>query len=306
MACLGLFQVVQREFVYINYYFMVQLRQIAFYWILGMVAGSFISVFAKDAIHNCFDSLRDKKWGIWGVVPASLLGIASPLCMYGTIPIAASFSRHGMRHDWLAAFMMSSVLLNPQLLLYSTALGPAALLMRLVSCTICGIAAGLMVHIAYGKKSFFDFKGFEPHTGRDTDPNLLMRFLKNLGRNIRATAGYFLIGVLLSALFQRYVPAESFAELFGKNNEGFGVLMAATVGVPLYACGGGTIPLLQQWLAVGMSMGSAAAFMITGPATKITNLGALKIVLGIRRFILYIVFVMIFSLLTGLVTNILF
>ena len=51
--------------------------------------------------------------------------------------------------------------------------------------------------------------------------------------------------------------------LFGKN-EGFGVLMAATIGVPLYMCGGGTIPLLQQWLVDGMSPGSAAAFMITG------------------------------------------
>ena len=79
--------------------------------------------------------------------------------------------------------------------------------------------------------------------------------------------------------------------------------MAATIGVPLYACGGGTIPLLQQWLVSGMSMGSAAAFMVTGPATKITNLGALKIVLGIRRFVLYLAFVMAFSLLTGLVTN---
>jgi len=38
-------------------------------------------------------------------------------------------------------------------------------------------------------------------------------------------------------------------------------------------------------------MGSAAAFMITGPATKITNLGALKIVLGAKRFFLYIAFV---------------
>ena len=79
--------------------------------------------------------------------------------------------------------------------------------------------------------------------------------------------------------------------------------MAATIGVPLYACGGGTIPLLQQWLVSGMSMGSAVAFMITGPATKITNLGALKIVLGVRRFIIYIVFVMLFSLMTGLLTN---
>lgn len=81
------------------------------------------------------------------------------------------------------------------------------------------------------------------------------------------------------------------------------MLMAATTGVPLYACGGGTIPLLREWLAMGMSMGSASAFMITGPATKITNLGALKIVLGMKRFVLYLAFVMAFSLLTGLLVN---
>ena len=71
----------------------------------------------------------------------------------------------------------------------------------------------------------------------------------------------------------------------------------------LYACGGGTIPLLQSWLAEGMSLGSAAAFMITGPATKITNLGALKICMGWRRFWLYLGYVMLFSLLSGLLIN---
>lgn len=295
--------ILQREFIYIGYYFLIQLRQIAGYWVLGMVIGSLVSVFAKDAIHGAFDRIRDKKWGVFGVVPASMLGIASPLCMYGTIPIAASFSRHGMRDDWLAAFMMSSVLLNPQLIMYSTALGAAALVIRIVSCTVCGIAAGLAVHIFYKKKSFFNFEGFEPRANHDTHPNLFLRFLFNLGRNVRATGLMFLIGVFLSALFQRYVPAEGFAGLFGKSNEGFGVLMAATIGVPLYACGGGTIPLIREWLAMGMSPGSASAFMITGPATKITNLGALKIVLGLKRFILYIVFVMAFSLLTGLAVN---
>lgn len=78
-----------------------------------------------------------------------------------------------------------------------------ALAVRIVSCFRCGIVAGLLV-----------------------------RFLKKLGRNIKAIGLYFLLGVLFSALFQRYVPA--------------------------------------------------AGFMITGPVTKITNLGALKIVLGIR------------------------
>lgn len=50
-------------------------------------------------------------------------------------------------------------------------------------------------------------------------------------------------------------------------------------------------------------MGSAAAFMITGPATKITNLGAVKIVLGMRCFLLYIGYMMLFSLATGLIVN---
>lgn len=293
----------QREFIYLSYYFMVQLRQIFRYWLLGMLIGSAVSVFAKDKIHGIFLGMRKKKMGVLGIIPACLLGIASPLCMYGTIPIAASFLEKGMRDDWLAAFMMASILLNPQLMIYSTALGTTALLVRIVSCVACGLAAGLLVSICYRDKPFFDFSGFRAPESHDTDSNLFLRFWKNFGRNVKATGGYFLFGILLAALFQRYVPAEGFAELFGKNHEGFGILMAATIGVPLYACGGGTIPLLQQWMWDGMSMGSAVAFMVTGPATKITNLGAVKIVLGKGRFALYLVFVMLFAYLCGMVTG---
>lgn len=241
-----------------------------------------------------------------GFLPQAHWGLPHPyVCMYGTIPIAASFSKSGMKDDWLAAFMMSSVLLNPQLIIYSAALGQTALAVRIVSCFLCGSLAGVLVHIFLRRrKPFFNFRGFSERESRDVDPNLFMRFLKNLGRNIKATGGWFFIGIVLSALFQRYVPAEAMTAVFG-GNKAFGVLMAATVGVPLYACGGGTIPLLQGWLLDGMSLGSAAAFMITGPATKITNLGAVKIVLGARRFVLYIVYVMVFSFVAGLVVNLL-
>ena len=139
--------VLHREFVYLCYYFDVQLRQIFGYWVLGILLGSCVSVFLKDRIHGVLRSMSGSQMGLWGIVPASLLGIASPLCMYGTIP------------------------------------------------------------------------------------------------------------------------------------------------------------LLQTWLMDGMSMGSAAAFMITGPSTKITNLGALKIVLGLKHFLLHLAFVMVFSFLTGLAVN---
>lgn len=293
-----------REFIYLCYYFSIQLEQIFPYWLIGMFIGSVVSVFGKEKIHLLFRRLKDTKLGVFGIIPACILGIASPLCMYGTIPIAASFSAKGMREDWLAAFMMSSILLNPQLIIYSVALGTTALVVRIATCFLCGIVAGLLVHVFYKKKSFFNFSSFSESKSRDTDPNILIRFLKNFGRNVRATGLYFLLGIALSALFQRYVPKDVFINLFGKNEE-FGVLMASTIGVPLYVCGGGTIPLLQQWLYDGMSMGSAAAFMITGPATKITNLGAVKIVLGTRRFIMYLSYVIIFALLAGFIVNIL-
>ena len=295
-------EALRREFVYLWYYFSVQFEQIFGWWVLGMVIGSAVSVFAKDYIHRAFLSLQGKRLGILGIIAASALGIASPLCMYGTIPIAASFSRGGMKDDWLAAFMMSSILLNSQLIIYSAALGGTVLTVRIVSCFFWGIPAALLIRFFYRDNPFFNFTGFDEPEARDTDPNMLRRYLKNLWRNVRATGLYFLIGVLLSALFQRYVPAEAMTALFG-GNEALGVLMAATVGVPLYACGGGTIPLLQQWIWDGMSVGSAASFMLTGPSTKITNLGALKIVLGIKRFLLYLAYVMVFSFVTGMVVN---
>ena len=293
----------QREGIYLWYYFSLQFSQLFRYWVLGMVLGSAVSVFLKDYIHRAFRSLQGKRLGVWGIIAASALGIASPLCMYGTIPLAAAFSRSGIRDDWLAAFMMSSILLNPQLILYSMVLGTTPLAIRIASCFLCGIAAGLLIRFAYQEKAFFNFSGFGEPTSRDTDPNPLLRFLKNLGRNVKATGPMFLLGVALSALFQRYVPSDLVADLFG-DNRGFGVLMAATIGVPLYACGGGTIPLLRMWLVDGMSMGSAAAFMITGPATKITNLGAVKIVLGTKRFAAYLVFTVLFALLTGWIVDI--
>jgi uncharacterized membrane protein YraQ (UPF0718 family) len=223
--------------------------------------------------------------------------------MYGTIPVAASFSEKGVREDWLAAFMMSSILLNPQLILYSAALGKTMLVIRILASLLCGILAGLLVHYFFNKKSFFNFTGSHKPVNRDTDPKPAIRLLKNIWRNIRVTGVYFLVGIALSAIFQRYVPADKFAMLFGSGNRGFGVLMAATIGVPLYLCGGGTIPVLSAWLGNGMSMGSAAAFMITGPATKIVNLGAVKIVLGMKHFVFYLAFVMLFALLSGFLVN---
>ncbi|MBR5419679.1 MAG: permease [Lachnospiraceae bacterium] len=297
--------ILKTEWIYFWYYFTLQLSQIFWYWVAGMIIGSIVSVFFKDKIHALMRNMKSNGSSILGIIFASILGVASPLCMYGTIPIAASFSKGGIKDEWLASFMMSSILLNPQLIIYSAALGVKVLCIRIICCFLCGITAGLVIRFAFREKSFFNFQSFDEPKSRDTDPNPFVRFLKNLGRNLKATGLYFLIGIILSALFQRYIPQEAIRFVFG-GNEAWGVLMASTIGVPLYVCGGGTIPIIKSWLANGMSLGSAAAFMITGPATKITNLGALKAVLGAKHFAFYWLFVILFSLISGILINLIF
>ena len=158
--------ILRREFIYVWYYFSIQLEQVFFYWVMGMVIGSAISVFGKGKIHSAFQALGKKRLGVLGLIPASLLGIASPLCMYGTIPIAASFSQKGMKDDMLAAFMMSSILLNPQLLITSGILGPEAVTVRFLSSFLGGLGAGLCVRLFYKDRSYFNFTGFPKRQAR--------------------------------------------------------------------------------------------------------------------------------------------
>lgn len=299
-------EIVHREALYLSYYLGIQIRQIAPYWLAGIVIGSSVSVFAKKKIQDFFLFLRKKRLGIFGVVPASLLGIASPICMFGTIPIVAAFSARGMRDDWVASFMMSSMLLNPQLLVYSSALGPEMLALRLLFCFLGGVAAGVCVRAFFRRKPFFSFPDMDGPQNRDTALNPAVRLFLNMWRNVKATGPAFLVGIALAALYQRYVPESAVGRLFGGDMRGYGVLLAATLGVPLYVCGGGTIPLLAEWLAHGMSPGSAVAFMLSGPATKITNLSALKAVFTARRFALYICFVFAFALASGTLVNLIF
>ena len=52
-----------------------------------------------------------------------------------------------------------------------------------------------------------------------------------------------------------------------------------------------------------MTLGSTAAFMLTGLANKIIHLDALKTMLGIKCFFMYIGLAMAFSSLTGMLVN---
>lgn len=288
--------------VYILFFLIiVQFKQIFVYWLAGLLAGSAASVFATEKINSLIGGTGKRKPGFLAIVPAALLGVASPLCMYGTVPLIAALGRKGVPQHLLATFMVSSILINPNLFLFSFALGTPMALARLGLCILAGIAAGLLVRFFFRGKALFNFDGFEEVKKKERSKSA-MEFLRSVNRGIITTGPYFLGGIVLTALFDRYFPKELIYGMFG-SNKGFGVLLAASLGVPIYVCGGGTIPLIKAWMDSGMSPGSALAFMISGPATKITNLSAVKIILGVRNFGLYIAFNIVFAVASGMIAD---
>lgn len=284
------------------FFLKIQLLDVLPYWILGIFLGSLLAVLGKKRIHAAIARLGDS-WGLLGVVPASVLGILSPLCMYGTIPLAASLSQKGLRQDWLAAFMMSSVLLNPQMIIYTAALGEETLVAVLLACFACGALAGFLVHVFYGNRPFFAFENLGEPADHDTDPVLWKRILKNMGRNVKATGLWFAAGIAIAVVFQLLVPENLVGETMGGSGR-FGTFLAAAIGVPLYVCGGGAVPLLHSWMNDGMTMGAVTAFLITGPSTKITNLSALKVIFTGKNYMVYFAYIIAFSLLAGGLVNV--
>jgi uncharacterized membrane protein YraQ (UPF0718 family) len=291
---LDMMQVLQELYDYL----VLQFIQILPYWLLGAAAGACVTAFAGEGIGHALARLGGE-----GLLPlkltlAAILGISSPLCMFGTIPLIYSFGQKGIPQHLLAAFMVSSILLNPNLFMFSFALGIPVALLRLFLCLLAGILAGLLVKCLYKKAPVFNFDKYVLRNKAKPEMKKIIRALHEFNNTIVKTAPYILIGIALAALFDEFVSDEVFRALFA-GNTGFGVLLAAGLGVPVYVCGGGTIPLIAGMMDAGMSLGSASAFMVTGPATKFSNLSAVKIILGTKNFILYIVYIIIFAVLSG-------
>lgn len=291
------------EIKILAYLIIYQFRLIFPYWIIGLIAGSVISVLAADKIKRLVSGMSNKSSGFFGVLAAALLGAASPVCMYGTIPIIASLGRKGLPQHLLAAFMVSSILINPNLFIFSFALGLPVALSRLLVCLAAGIVASVLVKFLFKNRGLFNFEGFEEKKKCREGKSVFLNYISDLHRGIVKTAPYFLIGIILTALFDRYVPVNLISSVFGGNQK-FGILFSASLGIPVYVCGGGTIPLLREWMEQGMSMGSAVAFMVSGPATKLTNLSAVKTILGFKNFMFYIAYILIFAVAAGFITDI--
>jgi uncharacterized membrane protein YraQ (UPF0718 family) len=246
---------------------------------------------------------------VLSVVMASVLGTLSPLCTYGTIPIVIMLHRGGVSLAPLLTFLSASSLMNPQLFLTTWGgLGLEFAAFRLVWVLVFTLMLGAV--IVYIEKAFSNtskqavhrkFKRTET-TEKDIRSFSLKVFLRGAYGNLEFVGFYIVTGMVLSTLLDAFVPLSSILENTNRV-EWLNVLAASVLGIPLYACGGATIPLVSTLLDNGMSAGAAMAFFIVGPGTRITPLLALGSFLSPKMLASYVIALLLFSIATGMLIN---
>ena len=86
---------------------------------------------------------------------------------------------------------------------------------------------------------------------------------------------YVLVGVGIGAAIHNWIPQHWVESILGQG-QGWSVLLAVLIGVPMYADIFGTLPIAEALVARGVGLGTALAFMMSVTALSFPSLIMLK------------------------------
>jgi uncharacterized membrane protein YraQ (UPF0718 family) len=283
------------------------LGQLWYFFVAGILISSAISlIWSPKSVAAFF-----QKSSRVSIVGASLVGVVSPMPTYAAIPLVATLFKIGVPMHVLFAFLVASPLINPVLFfLTAGAFGYEMALARIAAALVLGVAAGWIVYVltVHEKlREFLNGGSVGSLAVADGRPHQsLGAYAANFGREAyhlgRWAGKFFLLGIFAAALAKNLIPVGWIAKSFG-GNQTFSVLAAVAAGVPLYACGGGTIPVMKTLQDLGLDKGSVLAFFISGPATKLSTIVALNAAVTRRIFFLYLAITLIGATVFGLLYN---
>lgn len=279
------------------------LCEMAPYLLFGFLVAGLLSVFISPEIVERHLGGR----GMWPVVKASFLGVPLPLCSCGVIPVAASLRRHGASRGATTAFLLSTPQTGVDSILVTySLLGGVFTILRPVAAFITGLVGGWLVDAA-GHENDKDAGRSPPCTDACCAPvaeqaHKLWRALhygfvtlpRDIGKALMA-------GLIISGVIAAFVPDDFFAGAFGTGLIGMLIMMA--IGIPLYVCATGSVPVAAALMLKGVSPGAALVFLMTGPATNAATLAIIWNVLGKKTAVIYILTLAVCALAFGLLLD---
>jgi uncharacterized membrane protein YraQ (UPF0718 family) len=243
------------------------------------------------------------------VFMATVVGAILPGCAVSTIPLAQSLQRRGAAVGTLTAFIMIAPILSPHtVVLTATLISVPMALGRVVLSLVVSLGLGKFLN-AFPMQNRATPAAREievdqvccdtslASVGKNEDvscgvrigpvESMPKRFLQRFWRTCCDLTPYLFIGLLIAAVLSAVIPVETIERYLRGGWTAY--FFAVVIGIPLYVCDGGEIPLTRALLDMGVGTGPAFCFMLASVGTCFPTIMMASRIIGWKATSIYLV-----------------
>ena len=244
---------------------------------------------------------------------ASVFGAVTPFCSCSSIPPFIGFVKGGIPLGVTFAFLITSPLVNEvAVAMFLGAFGVRATAVYVVSGILLGTIGGAVLgqfrlerYLSPWVRELqasSEMQSERWNSGGMTFAERLPSILRDAAGIVRGVAIYVLIGIGVGAAMHGFVPEGFFEKYMSKENP-LAVPMAVACAVPMYANAAGIVPVVQVFVAKGIPLGTAIAFMMGVVGLSLPEATMLKKVMTWRLIGIFFGTVTLFIIFSGYLFN---
>jgi uncharacterized membrane protein YraQ (UPF0718 family) len=284
------------------------LKEMSPYLIFGFLIAGIIYVFLPP--DNISRHLGGRN--ISSVIKASIIGIPLPLCSCGVLPTAISLRKQGAGQGAMLSFLISTPTTGVDSILATySLLGPLFAIYRVIGAFISAVLSGILINLPWVTKEEDPKTPIEHDTcnlcnADDTHPHkffdkIKMVFHYAFVELLQDIGKWLLVGILIGGIISYLIPDDFIKDYLGAGWKAMGVMLI--MGIPMYVCATGSIPIVVALMLKGMSPGAGLVFLLVGPATNMVAITLVGRELGRKALVVYLFSISVSSIILGMILN---
>lgn len=245
---------------------------------------------------------------------ASIFGAITPFCSCSSIPLFIGFVKGGIPLGVTFAFLITSPLVNEvAVAMFLGSFGLKVTVVYVVSGILLGMVGGILLGRMRLEPLLSDWvKQIQTQSTKQIEvwdsehvsfTRRLPVILREAWSIVRNVLIYVIIGIGIGAMMHGYVP-EGFFEHYMARDNWFAVPLAVVFAVPMYANAAGIVPIIEVFVAKGIPLGTAIAFMMAIVGLSLPEATLLKKVMTWRLIGIFFGTITLFIILLGYLFNI--
>ncbi len=239
---------------------------------------------------------------------AALLGTVTPFCSCSSIPLFIGFTSAGLPLGVTFSFLISSPMVDlGSLVLLMSIFGTKVAFTYVILGLILAVLGGTLIEKLHMENHVEDFIRSANSVDLDS-PDLTRKARVIYARDqvestFKKVLPYILIGVGIGAVIHNWIPESWIEAVLGSHNP-FGVILAALLGVPMYADIFGTIPVAEALLYKGAQLGTVLSFMMAVTTLSLPSIIMLRKAIKPKLLSLFVAICTIGIIIVGYLFNI--